>query len=262
MMIRIVLKWLSRRFPLHWRPNVHGWTVNALLRRPTPRQPSPINSCLVWFSRVYGSTTGIRPNRVNADNFYPQDAMLFISFCPPPKAPPFGGRQRQSSAGRVAVPLLGGDLAASRLCALALNSYCLVPAEGGDQGEATQLFPVEITSPAVTFQQLPGWKFHFRSSLVIFGNLRSSLTPSAPVIGKLTNILKPLVFFRQQASTPLQICPQPHGAHRSTGSFHETESVFMSSCVRIPARPEVLTSAFLRAKLLPHFTAITAINPR
>ena len=35
-----------------------------------------------------------------------------------------------------------------------------------------------------------GLKFHFRSSPVIFGNLWSSLAPSDPAIGKLTNILK------------------------------------------------------------------------
>ena len=104
-------------------------------------------------------------------------------------------------------------------------------------------------------RQLTGLKFHFRSSLVIFGNLRSSRTPSAPVIGKLTNVLNSLVFFSRQASTPLQTSSKPHGAHRSTGSFPETESVFMSSCVRMPARTEILASAFLRAKRLPYYPA-------
>jgi hypothetical protein len=57
-----------------------------------------------------------------------------------------------------------------------------------------------------------------------------------------------LGFELQQASTPLKHRFEPHGAHQSTGGFHERESIFMSSGDQIPARPEVLipASAFSR----------------
>jgi hypothetical protein len=73
----------------------------------------------------------------------------------------------------------------------------------------------------------------------------------------LTSHPEHLAFKSQQATNATPKNNKSHGAHRSTGGFHENESVFMSSCVQIPARPEVAVpaSAFSRAKILSIFPA-------